>query len=99
MQMTRTIQVACAQCGAAPTPICACGRLEAGWVLADQAVTTWMPAVEAAAKKAPDGGDERMTGRSGIQISRSSSHASSDAEARLMTIPGQPGRAACNSDQ
>lgn len=50
MQKSQTIHVACVQCGAAPTPICRCGRLEAGWVLAEQAVTTWMPAVEAAAE-------------------------------------------------
>lgn len=57
MQMNQTIHVACAQCGAAPTPVCTCGRLEAGWVLAEQAVTTWMPPVEGSAKAVADGGD------------------------------------------
>jgi hypothetical protein len=56
MQMNQMIQVACAQCGAAPTPICACGRLEAGWVLAEQAVAVRTPAVAAADNKAVEGG-------------------------------------------
>lgn len=57
MHTSQTMHIACAQCGAAPVPICRCGRLEAGWVLAEQAVATWMPAVEAAAKTAAHGGD------------------------------------------
>ena len=57
MQMNQTIHIACAQCGAAPTPVCACGRLEAGWVLAEQAVAAWAPPVEATARSAGDGGD------------------------------------------
>jgi hypothetical protein len=57
MQTNQTIHIACAQCGDAPTPICTCGRLEAGWVLAEQAVTTWTPAVEVLAKAAAEGGD------------------------------------------
>jgi hypothetical protein len=50
MQTNQTIHTACAQCGATPTPVCACGGLEAGWVLAEQAVAVWMPPVEAAIK-------------------------------------------------
>jgi hypothetical protein len=57
MQMNQMIQVACAQCGAAPTPICACGRLEAGWVLAEQAAAVWTLAVAAADHKAEEVGD------------------------------------------
>ena len=38
------VHLACSQCGSAPAPVCACGRLEAGWVLAEQAVAVWMPA-------------------------------------------------------
>jgi hypothetical protein len=47
MQQTQTIHIACAQCGAAANPTCACGRLEAGWALAEQAVAVWTPAVAA----------------------------------------------------
>ena len=38
------VHLACSQCGSAPAPVCACGRIEAGWVLAEQAVVVWKPA-------------------------------------------------------
>jgi hypothetical protein len=56
MQTNQTIHIACAQCGATPTPICKCGRVEAGWVLAEQAVIAWTPAVEGPAKTTAEGG-------------------------------------------